>query len=104
MLDYAVYRELIPDLAFVGQDPPYAAIAGANNVSFDYSSGVNLAEYRLGAGRFFVNTLLLRENLSHDPLAERIVRNLLCHAAPDATQPPAPLPADVEALFRDLGY
>ena len=104
MLDYAVYRELIPDLAFVGQDPPYAAIAGANNVSFDYSSGLNLAEYHLGAGRFLLNTLLLRENLKHDPLAERIVRNLLCHSAPDATQPPAALPGDVEAVFRDLGY
>jgi hypothetical protein len=104
MLDYAFYRELIPDLAFVGQDPPHSAIAGANNVSFDYSSGLNVAEYRLGAGRFLLNTLLLRENLGRDPLAERIVRNLLCHAAPEATRPPAPLPADLEAMWRDLAY
>ncbi len=47
MMDYAFYREIIPELVFAGQDPPAQAIAGANNASFDYSSGLMLAEYRL---------------------------------------------------------
>ena len=47
MMDYAFYREIIPELVFAGQDPPAEAIAGANNASFDYSSGLMLAEYRL---------------------------------------------------------
>ena len=51
MMNYAFYREIIPDAAFVGQDPPLQAIAGANNVSFDYASGLTVAEYQLGAGR-----------------------------------------------------
>ena len=52
--------EIIPDMAFVGQEPPDAAIAGACDVSFDYASGLNVAEYRLGTGRFLLNTLRVR--------------------------------------------
>ncbi len=89
MMDYAVYREIIPDLAFAGQDPPQQAIAGANNVSFDYSSGLTVAEYRLGAGQFLLNTLLLRENLGRDPLAERLLRNMLQYAARNLSEPRA---------------
>ena len=81
MMDYAFYREIIPDAVFTGQDPPAQAIAGANNASFDYSSGLMLAEYRLGAGRFFLNTLLIREKLLNNPVAERLLRNLVRHAA-----------------------
>ncbi len=81
MMDYAFYREIIPDLVFAGQDTPAQAIAGANDVSFDYSSGLMLAEYRLGAGRFILNTLLIRENLGTHPVAERLLRNLLNYAA-----------------------
>ncbi len=92
MMDYAVYREIIPDLAFAGQDPPQQAIAGANNVSFDYSSGLTVAEYRLGAGQFLLNTLLLRENLGRDPLAERLLRNMLQYAARNLSEPLASNP------------
>jgi len=81
MMDYAFYREIIPDLAFASQDPPAQAIAGANNASFDYSSGLMLAEYRLGNGRFILNTLLIRETLGTHPAAERLLRNLLNYAA-----------------------
>jgi hypothetical protein len=85
MMDYAFYREIIPDVVFAGQDPPAAAIAGANDASFDYSSGLLLAEYRHGAGRFLVNTLPIREQLATNPVAERLLRNLLNHAASQST-------------------
>ena len=104
MMDYAVYREIIPDLAFAGQDPPQQAIAGANNVSFDYSSGLTVAEYRLGAGQFLLNTLLLRENLGRDPLAECLLRNMLQYAARNLTEPLAPQPPDLDALLKEFGY
>lgn len=83
MMDYAFYREIIPDGLFVGLDPPDLAIAGANNASFDYSSGLMLAEYHLGAGRILLNSLLIRERLAHCPVAERLLRNLLRYAAGD---------------------
>jgi len=81
LMDYAFYREIIPELVFAGQDPPLEAIAGANNASFDYSSGLMLAEYRHGAGRFLLNTLPIRAQLSGNPVAERLLRNLLNYAA-----------------------
>jgi hypothetical protein len=65
----------------VGQDPPTEAVAGAIKASQDYSSGLMLAVYDSGAGRFILNTLLIRENLGTHPAAERLLRNLLNAAA-----------------------
>ena len=36
--------------------------------------------YRLGAGCFVLNTLRVRENLGPNPVAERLLRNLLRYA------------------------
>ncbi len=104
LLDYGFYRELIPDAVFIGQDPPAQAIAGANNASFDYSSGLMLAEYHLGAGRFFLNTLLIRERLPKNPAAERLLRNLLRYAARDIGRPLSELPKDFDQQLKVMGY
>jgi hypothetical protein len=104
MMDYAFYREIIPDAAFSGQDPPEQAIAGANDASFDYASGLTVAEYRLGAGRFLLNTLLIRERLGRDPLADKLLRNMLHYAGRDLTEPVAPVPAEYDELLKELGY
>ncbi|NLS93468.1 MAG: glycoside hydrolase family 2 [Planctomycetaceae bacterium] len=102
MMDYAFYREIIPDTVFSGQEPPIQAIAGANNASFDYSSGLMLAEYRLGEGRFLLNTLLIREHMDKNPVAERLLRNLLCYAGRDAGKPVANLPADFDRQLQAM--
>jgi hypothetical protein len=104
MLDYALYREILPDLAFVGQDAPAEAIAGGNDGSCDYAAGLFLAAYDFGAGRVLLNTLLLRERLAANPVAERLVRNLLNDAASRTTAAPAELPADFAAQLQAIGY
>ena len=81
LMDYTFYREIIPDTVLAGQDPPAEAVAGAIKASQDYSSGMMLAVYESGAGRFILNTLLIRENLGAHPVAERLLRNLLNYAA-----------------------
>ncbi|MBM3888308.1 MAG: glycoside hydrolase family 2 [Verrucomicrobia bacterium] len=81
LMDYTFYRELIPDTVLVGQDAPVEAVAGAIKASQDYSSGLMLAVYKSGAGRFILNTLHIRESLGTNPVAERLLRNLLIHAA-----------------------
>jgi hypothetical protein len=81
LMDTTFYREIIPDTVLVGQDPPTEAVAGAIKASQDYSSGLMLAVYDSGAGRFILNTLLIRENLGTHPAAERLLRNLLNAAA-----------------------
>ncbi|NQU12358.1 glycoside hydrolase family 2 [bacterium] len=81
LMDYTFYREIIPDTVLVGQDPPAEAVAGAIKASQDYSSGLMLAVHKSGKGRIILNTLLIRENLGTNPVAERLLRNLLNYAA-----------------------
>jgi len=81
LMDYTFYREVIPDTVLAGQDPPAEAVAGAIKASQDYSSGLMVAVHELRAGRFILNTLLIRENLGTNPAAERLLRNLLNYAA-----------------------
>ena len=104
LMDYTFYREIIPDVVLAGQDPPAEAVAGAIKASQDYSSGLMLAVYDLGAGRFVLNTLRIREQLGLHPAADRLLLNLLRYAARDQTKPPADLPPDFEARLRSLGY
>jgi len=104
LMDYTFYREIIPDALWSGQDPPAEAVAGAIKTSQDYASGLMVCVYNLGAGRFVLNTLPIRENLGSHPAAERLLRNMLRYGAPDAGKPPADLPADWEAQLKAMGY
>jgi hypothetical protein len=104
LMDYTFYREIISDAAWVGQDAPAEVVAGATNTSIDYSAGLTVSVNSLGAGRFILNTLLIRENLGRSPVADRLLINMLRHAARDAAKPPADLPADFDAQLKSLGY
>jgi len=103
LMDYVYYREIIPDLVWQGQDPPVEAVAGAIKASQDYSSGLMVSVYELGAGRLVLNTLRIRENLSGNPAAERLLRNMLRYAARDVAKPVASLPADFDRQLETLG-
>ena len=70
----------ITALVLAGQDPPAEAVAGAIKASQDDSSGLMLAVYKSGSGRFILNTLLIRENPATHPVAERLLRNQLNYA------------------------
>jgi len=104
LMDYAYYREIIPDAAWVGQDPPSEAVAGGINASQGYSSGLYVAVYDLGAGRFILNCLRVRENLGSNPAAERLLRNMLRYAARDLAKPAAALPPGFDQQLKAMGY
>jgi len=104
LLDYTFYRELIPDAVWSGQDPPVEAVAGAIKASQDYSSGLLMAVYNLGAGRFILNSLLIRENLGTHPAADRLLRNLLRYAGREAGRPLADRPPDFDEQLEARGY
>jgi hypothetical protein len=104
LMDYTFYRELIPDIAFVGQDPPQVAVAGAINTAAGYSSGLLVAVYPLRSGRIILNTLQIRENLGQNPVAERLLRNLLRYSTRNAALPPAVPSADLDDQLKALGY
>ena len=104
ILDHTVYREVLPNTVWGGQDLPAEVVAGSINTALGYSSGLTVAVYKLGAGRFTLNTLHIREHLGNDPVAERLLRNILRHAARDTHQPLADLPVDFEAQLKAMGY
>jgi len=120
LMDPVFYREILPQHAFLrcytvhrgftqeevtaDLDEPTEAVCGANRLSANYASGLHVAVYRLGAGRFILNNLLIRENLGSVPAAERLLRNLLNYAARDADKPLAELPADFAAQLKAIGY
>jgi hypothetical protein len=104
LLDYTVYREIIPDGAWVGLEPPAEAVAGGINAAIGYSSGLFVAVYPFGAGKLVLNALAVRENIGPSPVAERLLRNFLRFAARDAGAPLAEAPADIESRLDALGY
>ena len=103
LMDYTFYREIISDVAWTGQDTPAEVVAGATNTSQDYSAGLTVSVHTLGAGRFILNSLLIRENLGH-PVADRLLLNMLHHAARDIAKPVAEQPADFQQQLKAMGY
>jgi hypothetical protein len=106
ILDYTLFRNIIahgsPGLS--GIEVPDDLVAGGIRAQMGYGSNVQTAAFRFGAGRFFFNTLKIRENLGTDPVAELILRNLLNYAARNTDQPAAELPADFQQQLKAIGY
>ena len=104
LMDHLFYRGIIPDIGFTGQDVPAEVVVGAVNAGQgSYASGLLVSVNNLGAGRFILNTLRIRENLGRDPVAERLLRNMLRYCARDVSKPPAELPADFDVQLAEMG-
>lgn len=106
ILDYTLYRNIINQGGYgiIGADIPDELIVGGIRAQFGYTSNVQAAAYAFGAGKFFFNTLRIREQLGKDPVAELLLRNLLNEAARDTDKPAAELPIDLEQQFKAIGY
>jgi hypothetical protein len=116
VLEHAFFREVLPggwppgfwgntpNAVWSGQDAPAEVVAGSIDTSLGYNSGLTVAVHKLGAGRFTLSTLRIRENFDKDPVAERLGRNMLRHAASDMNRPLADLPNDFESQLKAMGY
>lgn len=106
ILDYTVFRNIITQggIGLKTSTVPSELIVGGIRAQVGYGSVVQMAEFRFGAGRFFFNTLRIRENLGKDPAAELLLRNLLNHAARDLDKPAAARPADFDKQLQAIGY
>lgn len=103
ILDHTYYREIFGGSAFSGQDVPAEVVSGSMVTSSGYASGLNVAVYNLGGGRFTINALHIRQNLGGDPVAERLLRNMLRYAARDIDEPLTDLPYDFHVQLQALG-
>jgi hypothetical protein len=106
IMDYTFYREIIPQglVAWVDSSSPAEVAAGGIRAQFGYGSGLLTSIHHFGAGRFILNTLRIRESLGKDPVAERLLRNMLNYAAKEIDKPLADLPADFESQLKAIGY
>jgi len=104
LMDYTFYRSLISDVRWGDLDVPAELVAASINSSFTYDSGLLIAVYRLGEGRFVLNTLGICERLGEDPAAERLLRNIIRYAAAQGDKPLAALPPQFEEQLKAMGY
>ena len=104
ILDHIFYREIISKTGFSGQEAPAEVVAGAIDTSCGYHSALTVAVCNLGAGKFVLNALNIRDNLGKDPVAERLFRNMLNYAAQEIDKPLADLPADFDKQLTAMGY
>jgi hypothetical protein len=105
LMDYTFYREIIPDWRYWGQDIPDEPVVGAfRNSTPDFHSELMLSVYNMGSGRFILNSLRVRQELGHDPTAERLLRNMLTYAEQNLDKPPTSLTADFDKLLETIGY
>ena len=100
LLDDSFYRELIPVKAWNGSKGFEEAIAGASRCAMHpgtgYVSGLFLSSHRLGAGRMFLNTFRILENLDTHPAADRLLLNLIAYAGEDLKGRMRALPKDFD--------
>jgi hypothetical protein len=108
ILDWDYYGPVLPHYLFDGQDTPAEVIAAAFAAGYStpggYASGVLLGSYQFGAGRFFVNTFPILENIDTHPAADRLLLNLIENAAASVQDPAVALPADFNSRLKEIGY
>jgi hypothetical protein len=108
LLDWYFYGPVLPRYVFDGQDPPAevisAAFAAGYTTAGGYTSGVLLGMYKFGEGRFFVNSFSVLDNVDAHPAADRLLLNLIQHAAESTRGPLTPLPSDFQNRLREIGF
>ena len=105
LTDWRYYRDMTPTHAWVSTERiPDEVLAATIDASFGYNSGLLLSRYNFGAGEFFLSVYPIRQRLGVDPVAERMLRNLLNYAARNISQPVSDLSVDFEEQMENFGY
>jgi hypothetical protein len=108
ILDWDYYDQVIAQDLFDGQDTPDDVAAAAFAVGYwmpgGCVSGLLVGSYRLGAGRFVLNSMRILEHVDVHPAADRLLLNLIAYAGQGLADSPAALPADFAAHLAAVGY
>jgi len=108
IMDWDYYGPVISHNFFEGQDTPDEVVAVAIALCHSappggYASGTMLGIYNFGAGKLIFNTLRVLENIDAHPAADRLLLNMIKHAAVSAGQPLAAVPDDFDARMTEIG-
>lgn len=106
LMDWTFYRNIATKdgQAIVSKTEPDEPVCGGINTVCPYRSGFYLGVFKLGTGRFIANALNIRPNLGVDPVAERLLRNMLNYAAQDSGKALTDLPANFVEQIKVMGY
>jgi hypothetical protein len=113
VMNWEYYDQLIPHIVFEKQDTPDEVAAASFATGYQggssldrfrtgYASGLLFAGYRFGQGRFFINTFPILGNLDTNPVADRMLLNLIRYFRTDAGKPLGVLPDDFDGLIDKL--
>ncbi len=91
MFDDLIFRNVLRSDVWLSPTPPTHVVAGMINTSLqaygrDFRWGLLLGEYRQGQGLLVVNMLNISEHLLTDPVADRLLKNMLRHYHDVATR------------------
>ncbi|HPO14897.1 MAG TPA: glycoside hydrolase family 2 TIM barrel-domain containing protein [Candidatus Hydrogenedentes bacterium] len=109
IMDWDYYGPMITHDLFEGSDVPDETAAFATAMfqagsPGGYTTGVLIGWYRFGEGKFMINTFPILDNLDQHPAADRMLLNMIAHAAKTATGPSAALPAGFHEQLKAVGY
>jgi hypothetical protein len=108
IMDWDYYGPLISRYLFDGPETPSEVMAAAFALGYScpggYASGVQLAAYNFGAGKFVVNAFHVLENVATHPAADRLLLNLVHYAAEQTCATAAALPDDFASTLSTIGY
>jgi hypothetical protein len=109
IMDWDFYGPVIDQKIFDGLKTPDDAAAAAfatsgYPVEGGYVSGLMIASYPFGAGRFILNTFRVLENIDRHPAADRLLLNMLDYGAGFVKPRPGRLPANFDRVLRAIGY
>jgi hypothetical protein len=108
ILDWDYYGATLPSYLFDDQDTPQEVIAATFAAGYTtpggYASGVLLGSYKFGAGKFFVNSFAILDNIDAHPAADRLLLNFIEHAGAEINSPAVPLPTDFDFLLKQIDY
>ncbi len=108
MLDWYYYGPMWPHYVFEGQDTPNEVVAASFAAGYStaggYASGILLGSYKFGAGQFIVNSFPILDWVDKHPVADRLLLNLVKHAATSTNGAATALPADFQMRLKEIGY
>ncbi len=108
MLDWYYYGPMWPHYVFEGQDTPNEVVAASFAAGYStaggYASGILLGSYKFGAGQFIVNSFPILDWVDKHPVADRLLLNLVKHAATYTNGGATALPADFQTRLKEIGY
>lgn len=108
LLNWYYYGPMIPHYRFHDQEAADEVIAAGFATGYTnpggYSSGTLLTSYTFAAGRFYVNAFPILDHVDRHPVADRMLLNMIQHAASAITEPLKELPSDFEERLKKIGY